>query len=326
MHGHLSRRRLLQQLSALGVGAGFAAKGAPLNPARLTAAGCCLTNLGFEGTAQAILDLGFNGIEIATFVEKNSPQGDTYPYSVVDQLAQPDKIRLKALVKRFKSVSTHLPYYPDFRPIAADAELRARSRRELLRSVDDSGFWGASVATIHLASEKGLSYRDARTELIEFYRELGDRAAKHGVRLAIETTRPYRVAEYLDLIQSVARANVGATVDVGHIGFFREDLDVADADRGSPRGIQRYNDLMIEVVKALGPKLFHFHVHDVRPADWKDHYVPGTGIVDFARLFKHLQGVSYQGLFATEILYYTEPQIAGLRRAKIFLEEMLNRA
>jgi sugar phosphate isomerase/epimerase len=227
------------------------------------------------------------------------------------------------LVKRFRHVTTHLPYYPDFRPIAADAAVRDRSRNELIRSVDDSGFWGASVATVHVVSETGVPYRSARTDLIAFYRELADRAARHRVRLAIETTRPYRVSEYLDLVESVGRDNVGATVDVGHIGFFREDLGVADADRGSAAGIRRYNDLLLEVVRSLGPKLFHFHVQDVRPSDWRDHYVPGTGIVDFVRLFRYLAGSGYAGLYAAEILYYDGPQDAGLLRAREVLRDAM---
>ncbi|HWR53165.1 MAG TPA: sugar phosphate isomerase/epimerase family protein [Bryobacteraceae bacterium] len=321
----MHRREFLRNLTAGSLATGFVAQAAPAGPSQLTAAGCCLTNLGFEGTLQKIFDLGFSGVEIATFAEKTGPAGDTYPFAVVDQLGASDRARLKTLVKRFRHVSTHLPYYPDFRPIAADVALREKSRRELLRSVDDSGFWQASVATVHLASEKGLSFGDARTDLIGFYRELGDRAASHGVRIGIETTRPYRVGEYLDLIEAVDRGNVGGTVDVGHIGFFRHDLGVADADLGSARGIQRYNDLLIEVVKGLGPKLFHCHVHDVRARDWQDHHVPGTGIIDFVRLFEHLSIAGYDKLFAAEILYYDGPQVAGLQLARKALQQMMSR-
>lgn len=318
-----NRREFLSRTTALGLGLACTATGRGFDPTRITVCGCSLTNLGFEGTLRAIHRLGFSGVEIATFVEKNSPAGDTYPYAVVDSFSEDEKTRLKALVKRFRHVTTHLPYYPDFRPIATDPGLRAKSRKELIRSVDDSGFWGAGVATVHVASEKGLPYKSARSELIDFYRELGDRAANYKIRLAIETTQPYRVGEYLDLVEAVGRENVGATVDVGHIKFFGEDLRVADADRGSARGIQRYNDLLIEVVKSLGPKLFHFHVHDVRATDWQDHHVPGTGIVDFARLFKFLTSSGYDKLFAAEILYYRSSQEEGLKQARALLSELM---
>jgi sugar phosphate isomerase/epimerase len=194
-----------------------------------------------------------------------------------------------------------------------------------MRSVDDSGFWGASVATVHVASEKGVPYREARSELLGFYRELGDRAARHRMRLAIETTRPYRVSEYLDLVESVGLANVGATVDVGHIGFFREDAGVADGDRGSPQGIRRYNDLLMEIVKSLGKKLYHVHINDVRASDWQDHHVPGTGIVDFSRFFRQLGASGYSGLLAAEILHYTGSQEEGLLRAREVLNNVIKR-
>ena len=289
---------------------------------QFTACGCSLTNLGFEGTLNKILELGFAGVEIATFAEKDGPQGQTYPYAIVDRLTPEERVHLKTLVKRFGHVTTHLPYYPDFRPIAKDALLREKSRQELRRSVDDSGFWGASVATVHVASEKDLAFRDAKAELVEFYRELGDRAAKHGVRLGIETTRPYKVAEYLELIEAVGRENVGGTLDTGHMSFF-PDHGIADAERGTPKGIQRYNDLVMEVAKGLGSKLFHLHVHDVRASDWKDHYVPGTGIVDWRRLLRHLSNAGYSRLLAAEILYYDGPQEPGLKAARQFFEKLL---
>jgi sugar phosphate isomerase/epimerase len=301
------------------------ASSAQLSLSRFTVAGCCLTNLGFEGTLQKILDLGFSGVEIATFVEKPSPAGDTYPFAVVDQLSDAEKARLKSLVRRFSHLSTHLPYYPDFRPVSADTAIRERSRKELFRSVNDSGYWGASVATVHVVSEPGVSYRDARADLIRFYRELGDRAAQYGMRLAIETTAPYRVAEYLDLVESVSRDNVGATVDLGHVRFFREDAGVADADRGSPRGIRRYNDLLLEISKSLGPKLYHVHINDVRASDWQDHHVPGTGIVDFVRFFRYLDSSGYAGLLTAEILHYTGSQAAGLVRARDVLRDVMTR-
>ncbi len=200
--------------------------------------------------------------------------------------------------------------------------LRAKSRREVLRSVDDSGFWGASVATVHVASEKDVSFADAKTELVDFYRELGERAAKHGVRLGIETTRPYKVAEYLELVESVGLENVGGTLDTGHMSFFA-DHGVANSERGTPTGIRRYNDLIMEVARGLGSKLFHLHVHDVRARDWRDHYVPGTGIVDWRRLLGHLSDSGYSRLFAAEILYYDGPQEPGLRAARQFFEQLL---
>jgi sugar phosphate isomerase/epimerase len=295
-----------------------------LDLSQFTLCGCSLTNLGFEGTLRKILELGYPGVEIATFVEKNSPEGDTYPYAVVDRLSESEKTRLRAVVKRFLHVTTHLPYYPDFRPIAADRAIRDKSRRELLRSVDDSGFWGASVATIHVVSEKNVPFREAKAELVELYRELGDRAAKYRTRLAIETTRPYSAAEYLSLVEAVGRDNVGATVDTGHMSFFDKDLPFAKEERSTPAAIRRYNDLLLEIVRSLGPKLFHFHVHDVRASDWRDHYVPGTGIVDFPRLFKHLNEVGYPGLLAAEILHYEGSQEAGLRHTRQFFEKMVS--
>lgn len=319
----MERRAFLLQVPAWCLGAAFASGTTKIQISQFTAAGCCLTNLGLEGTLQQILDLGFAGVEIATFVEKNSPQGDTYPYAVIDSLSDDEKRRLKALRERFQHVTTHLPYYPDFRPIAADRALREKSRRELHRSIEDSGFWGAEVATVHVASEKNVAFRDVKSELVAFYRELADHAQQFGLRLGIETTPPYSVEEYLSLVEAVGRENVGGTVDTGHIRYYQADVGIPETERDSPRGVQRYNDVLLEVVKGLGPKLFHFHVNDVKASDWREHFVPGTGIVDWTRLLKHLANVGYRGLFAAEILHYNGPQAAGLRQDREFFEKLL---
>jgi sugar phosphate isomerase/epimerase len=316
-------RRTFLQGPACFLPAALAQGSKRLDISRFTVCGCSLTNLGFEGALRKILELGYSGIEIATFVEKDSPQGDTYPYAVVDRLSGTDRSRLRALVKQFRHVTTHLPYYPDFRPIVADRAVREKSRGELFRSIDDSGFWGASVATVHVVSEKNVPFAAAKADLVGLYRELGDRAAKHRMRLAIETTRPYTAAEYLALIDAVGRDNVGGTLDTGHMSFFASDLPFPKEERSNPAAIRSYNDLLLKIAKSLGPKLFHLHVHDVRASDWRDHFVPGSGIVDFPRLLKHLDDAGYAGLLAAEILYYDGPQFAGLQHTRRYFEKLL---
>lgn len=287
---------------------------------QVTVTGCSFPNFSFEAMLQQAHALGFAGVEIAVFPEKETTYGETYPWVVVDRLTAAEKERLRALVRQFRRVSTHLPYGPELRPLAADTVVRENSRRELHRAIDDSAFWGAEIANIHVMSEPGLAYADAKPALLSLYRELGDHAARLGLRLAIETTRPYRMADYLDLVAAIDHPQVGGSIDTGHMSFFRPELGVEGSARQTPAGIRRYNDLIAEFVAGLGPRLIHLHIDDVRPVDWREHFVPGTGIVDWPRLFVQLTQGHYRGILVAEILYYDGAADSGPDHKRVFTQ------
>ncbi len=312
-------RNLILFLLAFGglIGLRVGAAPAPTALDRLTVAACSLPNHSLTAALEQIHALGFNGVELATFADNektNAP--DTYPWVVIEQLTPEDRARLKTLVGRFRYVSIHLPYGKKMRPLAPDPAIREASRRELRRSIDDGAFLGASLANVHVLTEEGMAFETARPELIALYRELGDYAAQRGMRLAIETTRPYRASEYLAIVAGVAHPNVGGCVDTGHTHFFQE-LAVKRADRPAPDSIRAYNDLLIHLVTQLGPKLFHLHLDDVRRIDWREHFVPGQGVVDWPRLFGQLAEMRYSHLLVLELLYYVgaRDEGAGIMRA-----------
>ena len=51
----------------------------------------------------------------------------------------------------------------------------------------------------------------------------------------------------------------------------------------------------------LGPKVFHFHVHDIDPETWVEHKPMVHGFVDYPRLFAKLRQVGYTGALVLEI-------------------------
>lgn len=297
---------------------------APAAPApaleRLTVAGCSLPNHGLMDTLTRLHALGFLGVELAVFADNeklNAP--DSAPWVVVDQLEAEERARLKAAVAKFRHVSVHLPYGKAMRPLAPEPAVRDAARRELRRALDDGHFLGASVANVHVLTETGLKFEQALPEMVSLYRELGDYAQQRGLRLAIETTRPYRADEFLALIRAVAHPNVGACIDTGHVHFFPE-LSPARQTRQAPESVRAYNDLLNELVVKLGPKLFHLHLDEVRRADWREHFVPGTGIIDWPRFFGSLAAVKYSDLLVLELLYYVGADDSGASITRAFTQ------
>ena len=94
-------------------------------------------------------------------------------------------------------------------------------------------------------------------------------------------------------------------------------------DRGTPEGIRAYNDVTLEIIEKLGPKIFHMHVHDIEPTTWDEHKPLIHGFVDYPRLIATLRGIDYQGLLVFEIGGPVEELTGFFRDAKTKLEGYL---
>ncbi|HEU5314467.1 MAG TPA: hypothetical protein VFX49_00020, partial [Chloroflexota bacterium] len=78
------------------------------------------------------------------------------------------------------------------------------------------------------------------------------------------------------------------------------------------------------LLDALGVKLVHFHIHDVRRADFRDHRGLGdldtNGVIDFPRLRDHVWRLDYAGLWIFEL---EEPDREGaLIRSRDYLASL----
>jgi len=110
------------------------------------------------------------------------------------------------------------------------------------------------------------------------------------------------VASFVRLLEKVNHAAVGATIDVGHQGRYAELVArVKTEDRAKPAAVAAYNDTTIEIIRQLGAKVVHLHVHDIDPATWAEHKPMVHGFVDYPRIFAALREVRYQGALVLEI-------------------------
>jgi sugar phosphate isomerase/epimerase len=312
----MRRRSFLQVLAALPASA---APNSVLRLSQLTASTASLSGMDFAGALRQIREMGFGGVEILTFTGAKHSAGPI-PGAVVSQLGAEEKRRLRAAVGRFEHVSTHLPFH-GLRPVARDPGIRKSTLDLLHTAIDDSGFWGATVATLHVAPEPGVTYDQLWPDLLSVFRELGDHAAKYHLRLGIETGAPDTVKQYLALIRDINHEFVGGTVDTGHTRGYTKDIGIAEDDRATPHGARRYNDVLMQKVEGLGLKLFHFHVDDVRPPDWREHRTLGTGLVEWTRLLAYVSRTGYRGMFAAEL--EETPPIEQLAKARAFFAQAL---
>jgi sugar phosphate isomerase/epimerase len=318
----MQRRNFLKAAACLLPYLQTAGAAAAVEISQLTSSTASLSGLTFEEALKMIRKLGFSGVEILTFADGKHSVGPL-PGVEVSLLTGPEKEHLRAEVGRLEHVSTHLPFY-GMRPGATDPAVQQATYDRLHRAVDDSAYWGATMVTAHAASEPGASFEQIKPQLVSFFRGLGDHAAKYKMRLGIETGYPSTVKDYLSLIRDIDHDFVGGTIDTGHERAYRMDIGIDDSERATEKGARRYNDVLMEIVKGLGPKLFHFHVDDVRPSDWRDHRTLGSGLVDWTRLLGYLSQVNYRGMFAIEL--EEVPPIDQLAKSRAFFEQELRLA
>jgi len=286
---------------------------------RLGASTACLPNLNLRDALSRLQELGFETIELIAFEGARHSQG-AVPGIWLHKLSEKECMALRDSLRDFKNVAVHLPFI-DLPLFSCDTEM-ARFCIELLRrSINGCAQIGATVGTLHIHRRHNYRFQEYRREVIDTLGSLGDFAAQAGILLGIETMFPPSVEDFTSLILDINHDHVGATVDVGHIKFYEE---LADARRqpSASDSISAYNDCLMEQVRLLGDKIVHFHLHDVRAEDWRDHRAVGRGIIDFHRLFQLLRQIDYRRAFSFEL---EEPDtITALVESKQHIERLMD--
>lgn len=277
-----------------------------------------LANFGLYESIAKTRELGFQTIELLAFAGARHSQGDLAGFWF-NKLSEPEKEQMRDSLSDFRHIAVHLPFI-DTPLFSYNQDICRLSREQVKIGIDALGFLGGEAAVIHVNRQPFFSFQEYWTEMIDTFRDLGDYCTCHKIRLCIETMMPDSFNEFVSLIRDINHPHVGAAIDVGHIGGC-DRLSSVRSKFEFDEAAKRYNDCLIELVEILGEKNFHFHIHDVRAEDWRDHRQPGTGIVDFKRLFNILEDINYTRLLTFEL---EEPDIVeSLTASKIYIEKII---
>ncbi len=316
----MQRRTFLQSLAAVLP----AAATAKVKAAQI-GANTAIRGYSFAEAIALLKRIGFPIMEIHPMGKPGATPGE-FPGFVFDQLTTQQKASMKTALKGVPHVTAHLPYtghdYFGKNEAVAEAAVKAVDT-----AVEGSAYFGAELCVLHPKAGGGQTLESQWPAMIKRIRRWGDIAEKHKIKIALETGYPPSIKEYVRLIKEIDHPAVGATIDVGHQSKYAELVaKVRPEERGTPAGIRAYNDTTLAITEALGPKTFHFHIHDIEPATWAEHRPLGTGFVDYPRLFALLNKIDYTGYLIFEIS--GEPgQLEGyLRDGKKQIEATLARA
>lgn len=168
-------------------------------------------------------------------------------------------------------------YFEGMTSLPRDRDAIARFEQELLTAK------GCGVTILRCACLSGRRYETFNTR--EAFREFADKAwqsltlaeplaAKHGIKLAVENHKDFRVEEMVAMLKKLSSAHVGVTVDTGNSISLLEEPHA--------------------VVEAYAPYAFSTHLKDMGVAEYPDGFllseVPlGEGFLDMPRIVETLR-------------------------------------
>lgn len=262
--------------------------------AKLGFSSACLAGKTLSQAAEIGLAMGFRTYEMLAFDGYRHSQGELRGF-YFEHMTGAERDALRAVADRFDHVSTHAPFM-DMATVSPNPSVRETAREQLRIAVEAIAFLGGETTTSHVVPKQIHPYEEFRQEIVDLYRRVGDRAGELGVTITCETGYPGSVEEFAALVHDIDHPAVGANVDVGHLtGLVPPEL------RGTEEGAALYNGLLEAHIRSLGAKLFHFHLHDIRFADFRDHRAAGRGFLDYDRIFRVAGEIGYRGLFVFEL-------------------------
>ena len=279
----------------------------------LSASTACFAGSTMDGALEGAAELGFRAVELTLWGEAFHSVGEL-PGFWWRELGREDRQGLRRRLEAFDFVDGHLPFV-DCRLVGANKYVQELCRELLAEALAALAWLGGKIGVFHVEAFPARSSEERWRETLEGCRWLGDAAAELGVRVAVETGYPSGDA-FARLVAETDHPAVGACVDVGHLA-----ASVGREKQSTDAGAKAYNDYLLRLAGELGAKLWHFHVHDVRYVDWRDHREAGTGMLDFAALGRRLRQSDFAGRLVFEL--EEEDTLGALGRSKAFLEKAL---
>lgn len=273
-----------------------------------------LPGYGLDEAVALAHELGFAVLEFIGFAGYRHSRGQFAGF-FFDALAPAEQEQLREYAAGFAAVSLHAPFF-EAPLLSPDPLMRQAAEFRLREALRATAFVGGDIVVSHATLRATFSLEESWDELLAAYRRLGDEAGELGVRLTIETGFPGTVERFAELIHALDHPALGATVDVGHLtGQMPRGLV------GQPESVAAYNDLLERHLRSLGDKLWHFHLHDVRAADLRDHRACGRGLLDYPRLLAVADELGFSGQMVFEL--EEEDIVPALQQSKAVLEAAL---
>jgi len=195
---------------------------------------------------------------------------------------------LKRACAGFKLITLHPETPSAF--LVSDAGDRARAIEEIGLFIHLARELDSRLLTFHSGSPSDrASDAEVRRICADSFGQLVELASKHGVRLALEVEGYFGIAERFEMLDELDLADLGITLDVGHISF-PHPLHPGKPSYFPLASIGAF-------IERFAQRLVHLHVHDYGE---HDHIPLGDGSIDFPDIVRSLRNIGYDGTICFE--------------------------
>ena len=109
--------------------------------------------------------------------------------------------------------------------------------------------------------------------------------------------------QFLNFIEKFDSQFLGLNFDIGHF------YCVGEKPENLIRNLQDY--------------IYHIHLEDISKSRVHYHLIPGTGSIDFKKIFKSINDINYQGYITVELYPYQNNPEEAARKSLEFLNSII---
>lgn len=284
----------------------------PLDTMKIAASTVCLSDSSLHAAIDRIRLLGFSGIGIPAFSRTRNRFGEIPGFSF-DEMTEEERDHLKEELQTFEGIVFHAPYQ-DLPLFSINRGIQLEAIRQIRETIEAAWYFGAQVVMVRTGCRSFYRFEEYRDEILLTLRDLGDFAEECGVKLAIATGFPETVREYTMLFLEIDHDAIGASVHLGDLFTYMADASLKAKDKA-----ERYNEVLMQLIRTLGSEIYHIQASDVRSEDMAEgRRSLGRGIVRFEPIIQFLKQIDYEGMI--EIAIEEEKKEEALAESQAYLE------
>ena len=262
-------------------------------------------NFSIEDSIESISSAGYSAVELMCDEPHAFPPLSSDKINSIKNALKENQMTISNL-NGFMMCAIEDFHHPSW--IEKDQRYRQKRIEHTKNCIDLAKQLGATtVSTEPGGPPSGVSREEELDIFEQGLKEVLPIAEKNEIKILIEPEPGLSIensSQFLEFISRFSSDYIGLNFDVGH--FFCVDEDPAD------------------LIISLKEHIKHVHLEDIAESREHQHLVPGTGAIDFSRIFNALSEINYDGYVTIELYPYLENPFKAAQDARNFLNSLAN--